>query len=115
MNKSLAPHTTPVTVNFGDGIERPLKYTVGATKRLDQQYGGLDKMMKLPTWDFIAVIHSGLVDKNISVEEIADLIDNRDLPYLMGRFFEAFTGKTPEQMASDAKDAAKNAESSPVE
>ncbi len=87
-----------VTVNFGDGVERPLRYTLASARRLKEKFGHSvlqkDALLALDDECMAELIHEGLVDKGgLSIEDVAEMCKVQDLPYLMGRFVEAWTGK----------------------
>ena len=107
--------TTPVKINFGDGKDRSLRYTVGTTKKLHEQYGGIDKMLQLRPFEFIPVLLAGIpaAEKaDITVESLEDSIDMPMMEDLMHAFYLAFTGKDLKKMQEEA--AAKNEPSSTV-
>ena len=100
-----------VTVNFGDGVKRQLSYTLASARRLKQKLGHSvlqkDALLALDDECLPELLHEGLVDKaGLSVEDVAGLCRVCDLPYLMGRFVEAWTGKVAAAAPSAPEGAA---------
>jgi hypothetical protein len=101
-----------VTVDFGDGKERELRYSIAATKKLVADYGDAQKILALPFFDFLPVLLGGLVEKNVTLAELEEIVTMPQAQYLISKFIEAFTGKTVDQHSAEAE--AKNAQSSQI-
>ena len=121
---SYAP-TTPVTIDFGDGKERRLRYTVGVTKRLVEKYGNIGQMFQLPKYEFLPILFDGIMAADrfdvlnedgtreaFTVEWLEENVALPQMDALMEKFWLAFTGKSIEQITKQiAEGAAKNAQS----
>jgi hypothetical protein len=108
--------TTPVTIDLGDGIKRRLRYTVAVSKKLHEQYGGIDKVLSLPVVEFLPVLYAGIVAADREgLPTIEDLENELEMPQLTGlyqSFCKSFLGKTIAEFAEEAK--AKNDQGSQV-
>jgi hypothetical protein len=105
--------TTPVTIDFGDGKLRRLRYSVAATKRLHEQFGGIDKMLQLPACMFIPILLEGIHPEDkagLTVESLEETVEMPQMAELYDAFFLAFTGKSLKKMIEEGKE--KNALSS---
>lgn len=82
-----------VSITLADGVERQLLFTLGAIMRLNK----MNRENKADPIDFMCqMIYEGLVEKNLTVEQIADLVDIRMLPDISEIIAEA-TGRVGTQ------------------
>jgi hypothetical protein len=111
--------TTPVMIDLGDGVQRRIRYTVAVSKKLHEQYGGIDKVLSLPVVEFLPVLYAGIVAsdrENLpTIEDLENELEMPQLTPLYESFCKAFLGKTLREFAAEAKaEAAKNEQSSNV-
>lgn len=93
MPKQIPYPTDPVLIILSDGVERHLRYTLGALRRLkgklgDSLTGG--SFVNLNDDQLPELIAEGLIEGDLTAEQVADLIDARALAYVGERFMEAF-------------------------
>lgn len=99
-----------VIVDFGDGKERELRYSIAATRKLVEAYGDAQKILALPFFEFLPVLLGGLVEKNITLAELEEMVTMPQAEYLIGKFIHAFTGKSIEDHSKNTE--AKNEQGS---
>ena len=85
---------TPKTVDIGDGIARPIKYTGKYVRELKTKYETLEAMLKLGTEDYLPqLIYDGLTDKGtLTPEQIRDEMDAGDVYRILSEIWRALTG-----------------------
>lgn len=90
--------TEPVTIVLSDGVERQLRYSVAALRRLKGELGVSIMSGQLGAIDeeeLPKIIAAGLVGEKLTPDQIAELIDIRGLKYVMEKFVQAFTDSLP--------------------
>lgn len=97
----MAP-TETVTVDFGDGRERELRYTLATCRRLKAKFGKAALtgalLRELDEDTLPDVLFEGLQDREgiASADALAEMLHPSQTPYLVERFTAAFTGSFPE-------------------
>lgn len=97
--------TERVTLTLADGKERVLRYPLSALKQAREEFGaslltnGGEALKNLDEDKLPKLIWYGLKadDPEITPDQLADLIDTRDLPYVMQQFILAYQGSLPEE------------------
>lgn len=102
----LTPYPTePVVLILSDGVERHLRYTLGALRRLKGVLGASLIGGKLGDMDedkLPELIAAGLVGEKLTADQVAELIDARALGYVAQKFMEAFSGGDAERPTAAA-------------
>jgi hypothetical protein len=91
--------TDPVFITLADGKERQLRYTMRSLQRLKAKFGksllggGLGDLDEdtLPE-----LVHAGLVNPDLTAEDVADNITAPMIPYVASCFARAFGMSMPE-------------------
>lgn len=99
----------PVTITLRDQRERTLRYPLGRLKAAKKEFGASllrgGGLADLDEETLPKLLWYGLVsdDPGITPEQIENMVEAADLPYVMEKFAEAFTGVKPKP--DDAKNA----------
>jgi hypothetical protein len=97
--------TEPVSIILSDGVERTVRFSMGSLRRLKKTLKkdtSLDVLNAISADTIPEFLMEGLVDKAgvADTDAMADLIEVRQLPYLIGRLSLALSESVP---AADLK------------
>lgn len=84
----------PVTVTFGDGKERVLRYSLGAAKRLKKTFGAslFNGFRDIDEDKLPILIYEGLRggDPSLTIDQVEEMIDMQALPEVLKAIMAAF-------------------------
>lgn len=98
----------PVTIDIGDGVQRPLRYSIASLRRLNKRFGRTmlgtsGTFTSLDETSLPELIFEGLSD-DLTGEPPADLtleqllaLPGYVMPYFMQQFTAAYLGSLPDQ------------------
>lgn len=99
----------PITIDIGDGKDRPISYTVSYAKQLKAKYGNLKKMLTdVESEEYLPqIVFDGLKDKDgfDGPDAIAEAMDANYQLTVVVRILAALTGNP----VPDLEEATKNA------
>lgn len=115
MGKELEKVQTKKVTLFIHGKEREIKFGFSAWAKLEQEYGGIDKLDKMekdilerPFTVIPHLLFIGLMDKEgVTEENILDDYGIADVPFVTGKFNEALYGSLPANSKKAVKEAKK--------
>lgn len=90
--------TEPIPIILSDGKERHLRYTLRAMRILKEKFGAsllAGGISELDEDRLPALIAAGLIEQDLTTDQVEDLVDTRALTYLVGQVVKAFAGDTP--------------------
>jgi hypothetical protein len=107
----------PTPLILSDGKPRELRYTNGSFKRLKKALG-VKTMREVFEMEFSEVvaqmIHVGLVEKDISPDEIDELIPAAHIGEVQAVVFAAIAGSSPEEIKNAMRAAQQNLLAAPA-
>lgn len=89
------------TIVLSDGVQRELRYTLASFRDIKRATGksflrdGAAMLSELDEEVLPLLIHSGLKEKTISVDQVAELISPSMLEQVVSAFVEAITESMP--------------------
>lgn len=100
--------TESVTIKLSDGVERELRFSMGSLRRLKKTLKANTTVEVLKRIDADTIpdfIFEGLVDKKgiADAEQVADLMDVRDLQALTNDLTSSLTTSFPESTPGETK------------
>ena len=106
---------SPLTINLGDGVERPIEFSIARAKQLEAEYADKGGLFAQPVENVPALILEGLVDKgDLTVEEIQSMCSMQRLTYIFPILLGALNGSDPDDIREQLRNHVKNVMSSQV-
>lgn len=92
--------TEPIDIVLSDGIPRAIRFSMGSLRRLKKTLAkptSLEVLNSISADTIPEFLMEGLVDKSgvAGIDAMADLIEVRQLPYLIGRLSLALSESVP--------------------
>ncbi len=93
----------PIKVTLSDGIERTLRYTLNSFARVEEEFGDIDTALEKADKGSLVTVRfllwTGLVsdNKELTEDDVGDLIDMADMHMIAEAMSKAIAGDTPSE------------------